>query len=266
MPGSVNPNRKEAAMFIKYEKEGRIAVFTINRPEAMNAMSIQVSEELRDRMVDFKEDPEVWVGIVTGSGEKAFCAGADISEMQPGNQANLQALAGTPMRGLAIQKPLIAAINGLAIGAGFKIALSCDIRIASENARFSLPEVNVGLIPGMEGMQILPRMIPWCKAAEIILMGKPIDAHEAYRIGLINKVVPQEQLMATAKEWATIVCQAAPLAVRATKEAMIKSYLMDESEGLRLEKELSDYLSTTDDFAEGTKALREKRKPLFKAR
>jgi enoyl-CoA hydratase/carnithine racemase len=253
-------------MFINYEKDDKIAVFTINRPEAMNAMSMQVSNELRTRMIEFRDDPEVWVGIITGAGGKAFCAGADIKEMQPGNQANLRSLAGTPMRGLSIWKPLIAAINGLAIGAGFKIALTCDIRIASENARFSLPEVNVGLIPGMEGSQILPRMIPWCKAAEILLMGRPIDAQEAYRIGLINKVVPPEQVLTTAREWAYMICQAAPLAVRATKEAMIRGCYMDQNEGLQLETELSDYLSNTEDFAEGTKALVEKRKALFKAR
>jgi len=193
-------------LFINYEKEGRTAIFTINRPDAMNAMSTQVSEEFRSKLIEFRDDPEVWAGIITGAGNKAFCAGADVKEMQPGGQNNIMALAGTPMRGLDIWKPLIAAVNGWAMGAGFKIALSCDLRIAADNARFSLPEVNVGLIPGMEGMQILPRMIPWCKAAEIILMGKPIDAQEAYRIGLINKVVPQEQLMTTAKEWANNIC------------------------------------------------------------
>jgi len=163
-------------------------------------------------------------------------------------------------------KPLIAAINGWALGGGLEIVLACDIRIASENARFGNPEVTLGLIPGWGGTQRLPRMLPWCKAAEILLMGKPIDAEEAYRIGLVNKVVPKDKLMPTAKEWAEVICQAGPLAVRAAKEAMTRGSSMTLDDGLRLENSLNAYLMGTDDFTEGTTAFTEKRKPVFKAK
>ncbi|MDP2916667.1 MAG: enoyl-CoA hydratase-related protein [Dehalococcoidia bacterium] len=252
-------------MIVNYEKDGRVAIITMNRPEALNAMSFELQQELHSRLVDFRDDPELWVAILTGTG-KAFCAGADIKEMEPGKPVNLSSLPATPMRGLNLWKPLIAAVNGWALGAGMELVLISDIRIASEKARFGLPEVNVGLIPGMGGTGRLPRMIPWCKAAELVLTGKPIDASEAYRIGLINTVVPAEQLMTTAKDWANTMCQAGPLAVRAAKEAMVRGYNMTLSEALQLEQSLHSFLSNTEDFAEGTKAFKEKRKPVFKAK
>jgi len=255
---------------IDYEKEGRIAIFTINRPEALNAMNVQAARELHEAMVDFRDDPELWVGIITGAGERAFCAGADIKDMLPFLKENLQnrpwAMPDTPMRGLELWKPLIAAINGLALGGGLEIALACDLRIASEKARFGTPEVTLGLIPGWGGTQRLPRMIPQCKAAELLLMGRPIDAQEAYRIGLVNIVVPPEAVMPTAKEWAETICQAGPLAVRAAKEAMIRGSGLTLEEGLRLENALEAYLMGTEDFAEGTAAFAEKRKPNFKGK
>ncbi len=256
-------------MAINYTKEGRIAIFTINRPQAMNAMNMEAIRELHEAMVDFRDDPDLWVGIITGSGEKAFSAGADIKDtlsFMKEHRDKPWAMPATPMRGLELHKPLIAAINGLALGGGLEIALACDIRIASENARLGLPEVTLGLIPGWGGTQRLPRVIPWAKAAEMLLTGKPIDAQEAYRIGLVNKVVPLEQLMPTAKEWAEVICQAGPLGVRAAKEAMIKGCSLTLEEGLRLENSLEAYLLGTEDFAEGTRAFAEKRKPIYKAK
>jgi enoyl-CoA hydratase/carnithine racemase len=170
------------------------------------------------------------------------------------------------MRGFELWKPLIAAINGLALGGGLEMALACDIRIASENARLGTPEVNLGLIPGWGGTQRLPRMIPWCKAAEILLMGRLIDAQEAYRIGLVNKVVPQAEVMTAAKEWAEVICRVGPLAVRAAKEAMVRGFSMPLEDGLRLENSLIGYLMGTEDFVEGTTAFVEKRKPVYKAK
>jgi enoyl-CoA hydratase/carnithine racemase len=167
---------------------------------------------------------------------------------------------------MELWKPLIAAINGVALGGGLEIALACDIRIASEKARFGLPEITLGLIPGWGATQRLPRMIPWCKAAEILLMGKPIDAQEAYRIGLVNKIVPPEEVMPTAREWAETICQAGPLAVRATKEAMLRGIGMTLEDGLRLENDLEGYVLGTEDFIEGTTAFAEKRKPDYKAK
>ena len=169
-------------MDVDNQKDGRIAIFTINRPDAYNAMNVQAMRELHDAMVDFRDDPELLVGIVTGAGEKAFCAGADINDMLPYMKEIRDRpweFPTTPMRGLEIYKPLIAAINGVALGGGLEIALACDIRIASENARLGTPEVTLGLIPGWGGTQRLPRTIPTAKAAEILLMGKPVNAQEA---------------------------------------------------------------------------------------
>ena len=256
-------------MAIDYKKEGKIATFTINRREALNSINVATLRELRDAMIKFRDDPELWVGIVTGAGEKAFCAGADIADMLPFMQEHRDAPWETPssiMRGLDLWKPLIAAINGMALGGGLEIVLACDLRIASETARFGTPEVNLGLMPGWGGTQRLPRMLPSCKAAEILLMGRPIDADEAYRIGLVNKVVPPEEVMSTAKEWAEVICQAGPLAVRAAKEAMIRGTSMPLEQGLRLEHSLNDLCLGTEDFNEGTTAFVEKRKAVFKAK
>ena len=257
-------------MLIDYQQEGRIAIFTINRPEAFNAMNVAAAQELHDAMVKFRDDPALWVGIVTGAGDKAFCAGADIKDMLPFLQNNLPekpwAMPATPMRGLEVWKPLIAAINGVALGGGLEIALSCDIRIASEKARLGVPEVTLGLIPGWGGTQRLPRVIPQCLAAQMLFTGKPIDAQEAYRIGLVNKVVPPEEVMSAAKEMAEDICKAGPLAVRAAKEAMLRGCSMTLEEGLVLENALEGYCVHTEDFQEGTRAFVEKRKPEYKAK
>jgi len=257
-------------MIIDYKKEGKLGIFTINRPEALNAINVQAARELHDALVDFRDDPEIWVGIFTGAGEKAFCAGADIKDMLPFLKEILPAhpwrMPATNMRGLEIWKPLIAAINGLALGGGLELALACDIRIASEKARFGLPEVTLGLIPGWGGTQRLPRLIPACKAAELLFTGKLIDAQEAYRIGLVNTVVPLEAVLPTAREWAQQICQAGPLAVRAAKQAMMRGLKMTLEDGLKLENDLEGYVMSTEDFAEGTKAFTEKRKPDFKGK
>jgi len=256
-------------MAVNYEKSGRIAIFTINRPEAMNALNMETMRELQKVMTEFRDDPELWVGIVTGAGEKAFCGGADIKDTLPFMREHGRdpwAMPPSIMRGLEMWKPLVAAINGMALGGGLELAMACDIRIAADNARLGTPEVTLGLIPGWGGTQRLPRAIPWCKAAELLLTGKLIDAEEAYRIGLVNKVVPQVEVMATAREWAEAICKAAPLAVRAAKEAMIRGSAMTLEEGLRLENSLVASVMSTEDFAEGTRAFVEKRKPGYKAK
>jgi E-phenylitaconyl-CoA hydratase len=256
-------------MTVDYVKEGRIAIFTINRPRAFNAVDLETWRGMHEAMVDFRDDPELWVGIVTGAGDKAFCAGADVKETLPYMKENRHTpwlWPATQLWGLEVWKPLVAAINGYAFGGGLEIALACDIRIASENARMGTTEVTLGLIPAWGGTQRLPRMIPWCKAAELLLMGKQIDAEEAYRIGLVNKVVPLEELMSTAREWAEALCQAGPLAVRAAKEAMVRGASMTLEDGLRLENTLVANLFSTEDFIEGTTAFTEKRKADFKAK
>ena len=170
------------------------------------------------------------------------------------------------MRGLDIWKPFIAACNGLTYGGGLEIALACDMVIASENATFALPEVRVGISPGGGGTQRLPRVIPIRIAAQMLFTGKPIDAREAYRVGLVNKVVPLDELMTEAKSLAEIICEAGPLAVRTAKEAMMRGLGMSLEDGLRLESDLQKYIMSTRDAEEGFAAFREKRKPKWQGK
>ena len=256
-------------MIIEYRKEAKVATFILNRPEAFNAQNLQFLQELHDAMVDFRDDPDMYVGIITGAGDKAFSAGADIKEILPymkKRRGCYWAFPDSLMRGLDMWKPLIAAINGLALGGGLEIALSCDIRIASESAKFGVPEVKLGIIPGAGGTQRLPRMIPWCMAAQLLFTGDPIDAQEAHRIGLVNEVVPYEKLMMKAEEWAERICKVSPLAVRAAKESMVRGSNMSMDDGLRLEDSLETFLLETEDFEEGVEAFLEKRKPEFKGK
>ena len=256
-------------MAINYEKEGRIAIFTINRPEALNAINVQAMQELHESMVSFRDDTKLWVGIITGAGNKAFSIGADVETMLPRLKKYSRQQNSGPLdfiHALNSWKPMIAAINGAALGGGLEIALACDLRIASENAIFGMPEVTLGLIPGWGGTHRLPRIIPFAKAAELLLTGKPISAQEAYRIGLINKVVPFSELMPTAKQTAETLCRRAPLAVRAAKQAMIQGIDVSLEDGLKLERKLNDFLVNTEDFEEGCKAYTEKRQPVFKGK
>ncbi len=253
-------------MVIEYKKEGRIAIFTINRPEAMNAMNIAGLQELGEALTDFENDQAIWVGIITATGDRAFCSGADVKDALPFMKKNIDKVPATHLRGLHIWKPLIAAINGVALGGGLEVAMACDIRIAVERARFGLPETTLGLIPGWGGTQRLPRLVPWAKAAEMLFTGKWIDANEAYRIGLINAIVTPDKLMTTAREWADIICKAGPLAVRAAKEAMIRGTSTSLDEGLKIESELEYRTIFTEDFTEGTTAFIEKRTPNYKAK
>lgn len=254
---------------IEYQKEGRIAVITINRPEALGAMSVQGHKELYNALLNFRDDDGLWVGIITGTG-KVFCSGSDIKDTLPTlKRAGEKAWEVSPspaLPGLKLYKPLIAAINGLALGTGVELALSCDIRIASENARFGCPEVTIGLFPAGGGTQKLPRIVGLGAAAELILTGKIIDAAEAYRIGLVNRVVPLDELIPAARELAQTICQAGPLGVRAAKEAMIQGIGMSIEDGLRFEFSLGQRIMSTKDFEEGVTAFAEKRKPKFEGR
>ncbi len=254
---------------VEYNKEGRIAIFRINRPEAMGALNVEGMEQLHNALLDFRDDDELWVGIITGTGDKVFSAGVDIKDYLPmvkkTTTKKWQRLTGI-MRGLDLWKPIIAACNGLTIGGGLEISLACDIMIASENAKFGLPEVKVGVCPGGGGTQRLPRTIPVRLAAEMIFTGKTIDAQEAYRIGLVNKVVPLDQLMAEAKKMAETICKAGPLAVRTAKECMVRGMSMSLEDGLRLEDDFQTYIMSTEDFDEGLTSFREKRKPNYKGK
>ena len=215
-------------------------------------------------LYDYVEN--LWVGIVTGAGEKAFCTGLNLRSTGQGGEGARPVPKETLVRGLKLYKPLIAAINGYALGGGLEIALACDIRIASENAYFQFPEVGRGLIPGLGGTQRLPRMITRARASEMILMGTPVNTDEAYRIGLVNKVVPLDQLLPTAKEWATKICDNGPLAVRRAKEAVIRGGNMALKDGLSLEKAFFEEMLQSEDYKEGLSALAEDRKPVYKGR
>lgn len=256
-------------MAVDYQLDGHIATVTINRPEAHNAIDLLTLNQFRDAMLAFRENEAAWVGIVTGAGDRAFSAGADIAETLPymkSIRGKPWLLPDTPLRHMEMYKPLIAAVNGVALGGGLEIMLICDIRIAAEQARFGSPEVNLGLIPGWGATQRLTRQVPWAKAAQILLTGKPIDAQEALRIGLINEVVPRPELMARARKLAEELCQVGPLALRAAKEAMIRGYSLPLDEGIKLEAALFEYLLGTDDFTEGQSAFTARRKPDFKGK
>lgn len=256
-------------MAIIFEKKGGIAYITLNRPEALNALDIKTVEEVTQALMEYRDDDSLGAAIITGAGDKAFCAGADLKTLVPLMTQSVDrpwALPPSLMRGLELLKPVIAAINGMALGGGLELALACDLRVASEKARFGTPEVAIGALPGWGGTQRLARAIPRCKAAEILLLGVPIDAQEAYRIGLVNKVVPAEQLMPTAEGWAKRLCEVAPLAVRAIKECIIRGASLPFEEALRLEWLLVSRLLTSEDAQEGIKSFVEKRKPQFKGK
>ena len=247
-------------MALKYEKKDRIAIITLNRPEALNAFNSELLSEFSRALINFRDDEDVWVLIITGAGDEAFSAGFDLKEEVPPTFP--------PMitRGLQIFKPIIAAINGVALGGGLEVALACDLRIASENARLGVPETRWGLMPGWGGTQRLPRLISPTKAAEMLLMAKVVDARQACQMGLVNAVVSSSELMNTALDWAAKICELGPLAVRAAKKAMWQGFSLSLDDGLRLEEELFGMLHKTDDAKEGPKAFVEKRKPEFKGR
>ena len=262
-------------MAILYAQQDRVVTITIHRPEAMNSIDPETDQALIEAWIRFRDDPDAWVAILTGAGEKAFSAGADLKKLIPqafgaggadlGRGHNDYGLGGIT-RGLEIWKPLIAAVNGHALAGGLELALACDLRVAAENATFGLTEVRWAIMPGAGGTQRLPRAVPLAKAMEMILMAQPITAEEAYRIGLVNKVVPLPELMPTAMAWAETLCERGPLAVRAAKEAVLRGLAMPLPDGLRLEAFLSNTLRGTEDAVEGPKAFAEKRKPSFKAR
>jgi E-phenylitaconyl-CoA hydratase len=261
---------------IRFEREGAVAILTINRPEVRNAIDFKTSDELVRAWREFGEDDLLRVAVLTGAGEKAFCAGADLrdlgeffksmtsaerlrrSETQPG--------LGGITRNLQIDKPIIAAINGHCLAGGLEIALACDLRIASENATFGLPEVTRGIIPGAGGTQRLPRLVGPERALALILTGRRIDAAEAERIGLVTKVVPLQRLREEALSIATLIAENAPLAVRAAKVAVWRGLDLTLEEGLRTEQLLAEPVRQSEDAQEGPRAFLEKRKAEFKGR
>jgi len=252
------------------EKKDGVGYVTINRPKVLNALSIKTVKELTDAFEKLAKDRKVGVVILTGSGEKSFVAGADIPEfakLKP-DGARDYAIRGQKLLNLIerLGKPVIAAVNGYALGGGCEIAMACTMRIASDNASLGQPEVNLGLIPGYGGTQRLPRPGGKGRAYEQILSAKPIDAATAERIGLVNKVVPQAELMATCEKMAKTIAKRGPLAVKYCLEAVDRGLNMSLDDGLALEADLFGLVFGSKDVREGVKAFTEKRKPDFKGK
>jgi enoyl-CoA hydratase len=255
---------------IRFEKEGAIAIVTIDRPKVLNALNNEIISELHDCFDNIAVDNSILCVIITGGGEKAFVAGADIGEL-----ATLDILGGRALcdRGQGLMskienlpQPVIAAINGFALGGGCELAMACTIRLASENARLGQPEVNLGIIPGYGGTQRLSRLVGRGKAAQMILTGEFVTAAEAHRIGLVEEVYPQAELMAKAKEMAQKIASKGPLAVRYAKQAINLGLDVDLKSGCEHEASLFAAICGTDDKNEGTKAFLEKRKAEFKGK
>ena len=247
-----------------------IAIITINRPKAMNALNEKTLIELQDIFDSVAEDVAIKVVIITGSGEKAFVAGADIAAMQPLSALEARQFAKLGHRVMtaieSCSKPVIAAVNGFALGGGCELALGCDIRIVAENARFGQPEVNLGVIPGFGGTQRLSRLIGKGRALELILTGDMIDATEAYRIGLANKVVPLDQLLDTTKKMASAIISKGSYAVQLAKEAVHNGLELDLDRANQYEAELFGLCFATTDQKEGMQAFLEKRQAEFKGK
>ncbi|MFL6335389.1 MAG: enoyl-CoA hydratase/isomerase family protein [Pyrinomonadaceae bacterium] len=249
------------------ERRGRVAVITINRPQKLNALNIQTRAEGAAALEELREDESVRVVVITGAGEKAFVAGADIGEFEGRTAVSQRDVMTARSLFTAVDtfpKPVIAMINGFCLGGGCELALSCDIRVASETARFGQPEINLGIIPGGGGTQRLTRLVGEGKAMELILTGDMIDAQHAYNLGLVNLVVPAADLEAKTLELANRIAEKSPVALRMAKEAVKTAARANLDEGLRREIDLFALTFSSQDKDEGVRAFLEKRKPDFK--
>jgi enoyl-CoA hydratase len=250
----------------RYEKKDHIAVLTINRPEAMNAFTREMLTAMDAAFADFNDDPNLWVAIFTGAGEKAFSAGMDLKEAMPlitgGDEMGYEDHTKRPFSD--VFKPIIAAVNGHCVAGGMEFLQGTDLRIAAEHATFGLGEVRWGIIPTGGSHIRLPRQIPWAVAMQLLLTGEPIGAQRAYEIGLVNQVVPGDQLMPSALALAEKICKNGPLAVRTAKEIAVRALVLEP--GFVLEKALGARVLASEDAVEGPRAFAEKRKPKFSGR
>ena len=256
-------------MKVGFEVKDHVATITLNRPEKQNAMDSEMYEAVSSHLSEIDSNDDIWVGVITGAGEKAFTAGADLVGMHgTAEKAEVGWSSPRPTRfdlGLEVQKPLIAAVNGYCLAGGLELALVCDIRIASETAQFGCPEVKWNLLHGY-GAQLLPRIVGTSNAMYMLLTGQFIDAAEALRIGLVNEVVPRDRLMPRVYELAAVICGNGPMAIRMTKELALRSRDLSIPDGIRLYQALNRLVELSDDLEEGTRAFAEKRKPEFKNR
>ncbi len=255
---------------IIYEKQDGIGYVTLNRPQVLNIYNLQMRDELCQVLSAIWDDPEVMVAIFRGAGERAFCAGADLSEFltAPSPVIARKVRWERDVWGLflGLPQPVIAALHGYVLGSGMEMALCCDLRIASEDARFGLPEVSLGIIPAAGGTQTLPRTIGRAKSLEMLFTNRWIDAEEALAVGLVNRVVPRSKLLPTAEGIARKIMSLAPMAVRCAKEAIRRGANMSLGEGLELERQLASLTLSTQDDLEGAKAALEGVDPHFQNR
>lgn len=253
---------------VKFERDGKVAVLTLDRPEKLNAMNMTMYGEISERLAEIDRDESIWAGIITGAGERAFTAGADLISVHDPEQ---EARGWSAVRaerfdlGLEVQKPMIAAINGYCLAGGLELALVCDIRIASERAQFGTPEVKWNLLHGF-GAQLLPNIIGLSNAMNMLLTGEFIDAREAHRIGLVQEVVAHDFVLTRAREVAERICRNGPMAVRITKELVQRSRDMTLTDGVRYYQALVRTIEASEDLVEGTRAFAEHREPDFKNR
>ena len=252
------------------ERDGAVAILTVNRPRVLNALNSQTLDELRRAVLSLKHDEAVRAVVLTGAGDRAFAAGADISELasQDPSGAREHAVRGQHVLDLLehMGKPVIAAINGFALGGGCELAMACTVRIAADTAKLGQPEVNLGLIPGYAGTQRLARIVGRGRALELLLTGDPIGADEAFRLGLVNRVVPAGELMAEARRLAAALATKPALSVRYILDAVHKGIEMPLPQAQVYEATLFGLVFSSDDMREGTRAFLEKRKPEFKGR
>jgi enoyl-CoA hydratase len=259
----VSPNLPSTLL---YEKKDGIAIVTINRPQAMNSLTREMLVALDAVFADFDRDPDLRVAILTGAGDRAFCAGMDLKEAIPlvtaGDEMGYEDH--TKRQFSDVFKPIVAAVNGHCIAGGLEMLQGTDLRVAAEHATFGLGEVRFGLVPTGGSHVRLPRQIPWAVAMELLLTGQPIDAGRAYDIGLVNRVVPREDLMPAALDLARKIAENGPLAVRTAKEIAVRSLALES--GFVLEKSLGARVLSSEDAREGPRAFVEKRPPRFKGR
>jgi E-phenylitaconyl-CoA hydratase len=258
-------------MTLLFEVQDHVATLTLNRPEVMNAMDAATYDELSKAWIEVRDNPDIWVAIITGAGDRAFTAGADLRNRSSAAEDEMWRLWQTQggellNRGLEVWKPVIAAVNGYCLGGGMTILFATDIRVAAEHATFGLSEVKRGILPANGGTQRALRQLPYPIAMEMLLLGDPISAEDALRWGLVNKVVSKEELMPAALDYARRICENPPLAVRAIKELAVRSQYLHLNDGLRLESLISSVLRTTDDAREGREAFAQKRRPRFRGR
>ena len=263
-------------MSVRCERDGAILVVTIDRPEARNALSPEMSRRLAAAWIELRDDPELRVAVLTGAGAEAFCAGADLKQvgawyrsmtpLERRRHGEREPGLGGLTRNLDPGKPVLAAVNGACLAGGLELALACDLRIAAGHATFGLPEVRLGIIPGAGGTQRLPRAVPQALAMEMLLTGAPIDAATALRAGLISRTVPGERLTAEALELARLIAANAPLAVQTARAAARAGSHLGLDDALALEQLHAEPLRQTEDVQEGLRAFAERREPRFEGR